>query len=152
LLRQAADGGVLGAGADHGRALVRLGRAEQARTEFEAHLQKWPDDAPIVLELARMRLAAGERAAAAALLERALALEPELDDAEYALAECRGKSGDERGQWWHLGRAFELRGEFERAIGAYEKARDLSPKDSPERTEAKKAIDMLTRALGPFGR
>ena len=152
LLRRAADGGVPGARGDHGRALVRLGRAEQALGEFEVHLHAAPEDAPIVLELARLRLAAGERAVAAALLERALVLEPELDDAEYALAECRGKGGDERGQWWHLGRAFELRGEFERAIGAYEKARDLSAKDSPEREEAKKAIEMLTRSLGVFGR
>ncbi len=96
---------------------------------------------------ARLRVAAGELPAATALLERALALDPELDDAEYALAECRGKSGDTRGQWWHLGRAFELRGEFERAMSAYEKARELSAEDTPERKDVEKAIAMLEHVL-----
>jgi tetratricopeptide (TPR) repeat protein len=82
---------------------------------------------------------------AAALFERALVGEPELDDAEYALAECRGKSGDTRGQFWHLGRAYELRGEFQRALSAYDQARELAPEDSPERKEAEQAIEQLSR-------
>ena len=144
LLERAAAGGAPRARGDLGRALARLGKPE-ARAAFEAHLGTYPDDAPIIFELARLRVAAGEIPAATALLERALALDPELDDAEYVLAECRGKSGDTRGQWWHLGRAFELRGDFERAVSAYEKARELSPKETPEREEVDEAIAMLSR-------
>ena len=98
-------------------------------------------------DLARTMIAAGELKSAAALLESALAREPELDDAEYALAECRGKSGDERQQWWHLARAYELRGEYDRARNAYEKARDLAPNDTPERKDAEEALKALRAVL-----
>jgi predicted Zn-dependent protease len=151
LLGRAAAGHAARAGGDWGRALARLGKPAEARAAFEAHLREYPDDAPITLELAHAMVAAGEVKPAAALLESALAAEPELDDAEYALAECCGKSGDERGQWWHLGRAFELRGDFERSLGAYKKARELSAKDTPEREEAESAIAELARAVGPLG-
>jgi predicted Zn-dependent protease len=145
LLERAADGESPRARGDHGRALARLGKIAEARADFEAHLRQYPGDPAITLELARMLLAAGDVKAAAAYLESALTGDPELDDAEYALAECRGKSGDARAQWWHLGRAFALRGDFERALNAYDKARELSPKDTPEREEAEKAMAELAR-------
>jgi len=148
LLAAAAAGQSPRAGGDHGRALVRLGRHAAAREELEAHLRAYPDDPPITVELARLKLGAGELKASAALLESALAADPELDDAEYALAECRGKQGDARGQWWHLGRAFELRGEFDRALSAFDKARELSAEDSPEREEVEREMRKVARALG----
>ena len=152
LLGRATAGHAVRAGGDWGRALARLGKPAEARAVFEAHLREYPDDPPITLELARTMVAAGEVKPAAALLESALAAEPELDDAEYALAECRGKSGDERGQWWHLGRAFELRGDFERALGAYQRAGALSAKDTPEREEAERAAAGMEHAGGLLGR
>ena len=146
LLERAASGESPRARGDHGRALARLGKVAEARAEFEAHLRESSDDPAITLELARTLLAAGDLKAAAAHLESALTGDPELDDAEYTLAECRGKSGDARAQWWHLGRAFALRGDFERALTAYEKARELSPKDTPEREEADTTIAEIARA------
>jgi tetratricopeptide (TPR) repeat protein len=101
------------------------------------------------MEIGKLALAAGEVQRATALLEHALNLDPELDDAEYALAECRGKSGDARGQWQHLGRAFELRGEMDRSESAFEKALELTPKDTPEHEELEatvRAIAGVTRA------
>ena len=147
LLAGAAAAGAPRARGDEGRALARLGRLAEARAAFEAHLRDYPDDPPIMADLARTMIAAGELKSAAALLESALAREPELDDAEYALAECRSKSGDERQQWWHLARAYELRGEYDRASNAYEKARDLVPKDTPERKEAEEALKALRAVL-----
>ena len=152
LLAQAAAGGAPRARGDHARALVALGKVGDARTELEQHLRAYPDDAPIMVELARIMMRGGELKAAAALLESALRSDPELDDAEYALAECRGKSGDARAQWWHLGRAFELRGDLERAMNGYEKARDLAPEDSPERERIEEAMKELARATSPLGR
>ena len=152
LLAYAASGGSPRAHGDRGRALARLGRREEALGEFEAHLRQHPGDPPIRLELARAMMAGGESREAAALLEAALGDEPELDDAEYALAECLGKIGDTHAQWWHLGRAFELRGDFERALPAYDKARELSAKNTPERKEVEKAIEDLRRALGSLRR
>lgn len=152
LLARAAAGHAPRARGDQGRALARLGKFVEARAAFEAHLREYPDDPPIMLELARTEIAAGDVKSAAALLEAALAREPELDDAEYALAECRAKLGDERAQWWHLARAHELRGDFRRAESAYEKARDLAEKDTPERKQAEEAIKSLDRASDAFGR
>jgi predicted Zn-dependent protease len=96
-------------------------------------------------------MAADERKRAAALLAAALERDPDLDDAEYALAECRAKDGDTRGQWTHLARAYELRGDFERAITAWHKVKDLTAEDTPEREEVEKRIATLERA-GSAGR
>jgi len=143
LLDHAAAAKLPGAVGDHGRALARLGRADAATRDFESQLHVAPDDAAIQAELGQLALAAGDVRRAAALLERALELDPELDDAEYALAECRGKTGDIRGQWQHLGRAFELRADLERARSAYQEALELTPKDAPERKDLESAIALL---------
>jgi predicted Zn-dependent protease len=145
LLARAAARGVPGAAGDHGRALVRLGRAEEARRRFEEQLRRTPDDAAVTMELGRLALGAGEERRAAALLARALELDPELDDAEYALAECRARAGDARGQWTHLGRAFELRGELARAARAYEKALALAAEGSPERIDLRASLELIGR-------
>ncbi len=145
LLSHAAAAGVPRARGDLGLALARLGKVADARKELEAQLKVDPDDPAVQLELARVMLADGERKPAAAILATVLAADPELDDAEYALAECRGKDGDARGQWWHLARAYELRGEFERAHSAYEKVEELTPEDTPERKDVEKALAMLAK-------
>jgi predicted Zn-dependent protease len=147
LLARAVAGNVPGARGDLGRVLVRLGRGDDARRRFEAELALSPEDAAVQMELGKLELAAGEVKRAAALLEHALEIDPELDEAEYALAECRSKRGDARGQWTHLGRAYGLRGEMDRSASAYEKALDLTPEDAPEHKELK---DVL-RALGRVG-
>lgn len=134
--------------ADHGRAMARSGDVSGARGELEAHLRAFPKDVAAELDLARLLVDAGEHAAAVPRLKRVLARDAELDDAEYALAECLGKAGDAYGQWWHLGRAYELRGAIERAVSAYEHARDLASDESPEHAQAARA---LTELRGTFG-
>ncbi len=145
LLARAVGAHMPGAEGDLGRALVRLGRGDEARRQFEAALKLDPADAGLSLELGKLALADGDLKRATALFERALELDPELDEAEYGLAECRGKSGDARGQWTHLGRAFELRGDLARAKSGYEKALELVPEDGPERTELRAAVQAIDR-------
>ena len=111
-----------------------------------------PGDAGLSLELGKLALADGDLKRATALFERALELDPELDEAEYGLAECRGKSGDARGQWTHLGRAFELRGDLARAKSGYEKALELVPEDGPEHTELRAAVQAIRPRRGRRGR
>src|SRR4029079_11024976 len=101
----------------------------EARRELEAQLAADPRDGASVTELARLLIAGDERKRAEALLADALDRDPELDDAEYALAECRAKAGDTNGQWTHLARAYELRGDFERAVTAWEKVKDMTAED-----------------------
>jgi predicted Zn-dependent protease len=134
--------------ADHARALARTGAAAAARTEFVRYLERAPDDAVAELDLGRLLVAAEEHASAVPRLRHALALDPELDDAEYALAECLGKTGDAYGQWWHLGRAYELRGDIERATNAYERARDRAAEGSDDYTQAVQALRMLRETFG----
>jgi len=143
LLARAAAGHMPGAAGDLGRALVRLGRADDARRQFEAQLRVDPNDAAMSLELGKLALAGGDAKRAAALFARALEIDPELDEAEYGLGECRGKSGDTAGQWTHLARAFELRGDFVRARSDYEKALALVPKDGPEHADLKAALQAI---------
>jgi predicted Zn-dependent protease len=146
LLARAAAAHLPGADADHGRALARLGRAADARTSFEAEQRAVPDDAATVMELGKLAFAGGDVKRAGALLARALDLDPDLDEAEYALAECRAKSADERGQWTHLARAFALRGDLERAASAYDKALGLTPDGAPEHAELKAAAKAVADA------
>jgi predicted Zn-dependent protease len=145
LLARAGAARMPGAAGDLGRALVRLGRADEARRNFEAELKSDPENAAMSLELGKLALASGESRRARALFERALDVDPELDDAEYGLAECLGKSGDTRGQWLHLGRAFELRGDLERARSGYEKALELAPEEGPEHAELRAAVQAIDR-------
>ncbi|MEB2285321.1 MAG: hypothetical protein B6D46_12860 [Polyangiaceae bacterium UTPRO1] len=145
LLVRAAAAKVPGALGDLGRAQARLGHSDGARQSFEAALRLAPDDAALSLELGKLALAGGERKRAGALFTRALAIDPELDDAEYGLAECASKNGDERGQWAHLGRAFELRADLARARSAYEKALELASENAPERAELRAAIQRIDR-------
>ncbi len=134
--------------ADYGRALARSGDASAARAEIEGHLRVFPQDVAAELDLARLLADAGEHAAAVPRLKRVLAQDADLDDAEYTLAECLGKVGDPYGQWWHLGRAYELRGDIPRAVNAYEHARDLASDDSPEHAQAVRALAALRGTFG----
>jgi len=134
--------------ADHARALARSGDASAARTELEAHLRVFPKDVAAELDLARLLADDGEHAAAVPRLKRVLAHDADLDDAEYALAECLGEAGDAYGQWWHLGRAYELRGDIPRAVNAYEHARGLAPDESAEHAQAVRALAALRGTFG----
>ncbi|MCC6767116.1 MAG: M48 family metalloprotease [Deltaproteobacteria bacterium] len=145
LLARAAAAKMPGALGDLGRAQARLGRADDAARSFEAALRLAPDDAALQLELGKLALAGGEAKRAAALFAHALALDPELDEAEYGLGECAGRSSDARGQWTHLGRAFELRADLARARSAYEKALESTPEDGPERAELRAAVQRIDR-------
>src|SRR5947207_2442761 len=99
-------------------------------------------DADLAAAQATVRALVGSREKVVPAYEERLARDP-----KNALAECRGKSGDERQQWWHLARAYELRGEYDRARNAYEKARDLAPNDTPERKDAEEALKALRAVL-----
>jgi predicted Zn-dependent protease len=145
LLARAAAARLPGAAGDLGRALARLGRTDDARKSFETAARLAPDDAAMSLELGKLALAAGDAKKASALFELALELDPELDDAEYGLAECRGKSGDARGQWTHLAEAYELRGDLARARNAYARALELVPKDGPESKALRAAVEAIDR-------
>jgi polyferredoxin/tetratricopeptide (TPR) repeat protein len=62
-------------------ALLALGRPGEALPHLQAAVEQTPDDAGNHLLLGRALLAVGDRAGAAAALERALALDPSLDEA-----------------------------------------------------------------------
>ena len=57
--------------------LLRLGRSTEARAKVEALLERDPDDADALVALAEVRIAAGELAPAAELLERVVRNDPD---------------------------------------------------------------------------
>lgn len=146
LLERAAAARMPGAAGDLGRALARLGRPDDARRQLELASRLTPDDAAITAELGKLALASGDGKRAAALLARAIELDPELDEAEYALAECDAKRGDARGQWVHLARAFELRGDLGRAASAWQNALELTPDSAPDHKELEASLRLVERA------
>ena len=73
-----------------GRALAALGRVEPARAALEAGLAVRPDSAPALVALADLAIARGDRADAAALLERAFLADPARIDAHQKLADLTG--------------------------------------------------------------
>ena len=143
-LERARDLG-LGARADRplGALYVALKEPAKAREAFQRHLSKRPDDGWAHLELGKALADAGEGDAALVEFQRALSLDPELDEANRLVGIALGKRGDEAEGFYHLAVASRLRGELEQSLSQFERTRALLPPGSARRTEVEQAIDEL---------
>jgi hypothetical protein len=79
-----------------GFVLLRMGRAEEAVRAFQRAVDEQPDDSSRRLNLAAALFAAGQPAQAKANAEKAIALEPLLEDAYVLLAEIEPR----RAAYW----------------------------------------------------
>ena len=120
---------------------------EKARELLSRATETDPDDALGHLELAKTYDALNESAAAMREYERAFQLAPTLEEAHYGFAILAGRAGREGEGFYHLGVAFKLRGQFDKAVSQFQKAEPLLAADSPQAHAAHADIAELQEFL-----
>ncbi|MGH7820972.1 MAG: tetratricopeptide repeat protein, partial [Candidatus Binatia bacterium] len=147
LLERARKEGQEGLEGDLGLARLRSGDVDEAIVLLRSRIEIAPDDVVARANLGAALLSKGDYAGARNELRAALDAAPWLDEAEFNLGQSYGKGGDGARGVFHLARAFELRGEVERALSQYEKAEKLLPEGSAESEEAKRRVEMLRQVV-----
>ncbi len=146
-LERARAQGLAGLEGDIGFARWREGDLGGAIASLRARVEMEPRDAVAHARLGAALLQKEEFAAARDELAIAVRELPGLDEAEYDLGQSLGRSGDTGRGFYHLAKAFEMRGEIERAIGQYEKAEKLLPPDSTEAEDARRRHEVLRQIV-----
>jgi len=141
-LEQARAMGYVGAERELGRALLRLRQPAAARPLLAHAVEADPGDGLAQYEYARVLEELGETEAALAGYRRAVALAPELGDAQWQLGVLAGRGGAAAEGHYRLGKAHLLRGEYRRALGQFEKAAGSLPPG-----EAKSEVEELLPRL-----
>jgi predicted Zn-dependent protease len=142
-LGRAKEKGVGGLEGDLGLARLRSGAVEEALVLLRARLEAAPEDVVARASLGAALLQKGDLEAARNELRVVTEAAPWLDDAVFNLGQSYGRGGDKARGLFHLARAFELRGDVERALAQYEKAVEVLPAGSAEAEQCKYKIEML---------
>jgi predicted Zn-dependent protease len=125
-----------------GGVYVGLKQPAKAREALGRYLAKHPDDAAAHLELGNA-LADGDEGGALTEWQRALRLNPDLDEAHRLAGLALGRKGDEAEGFYHLAVAARLRGELEQSLSHFQRTDDLLPRGSARELEVKKSIEEL---------
>lgn len=131
-----------------GRAWLRLRQPQKARELLSRATEMAPDDALAHHELARVFEALDDTGGAMREYERALELAPDLEEAHYNLGILAGRAGRQGEGFYHLGSAFKLRGEFDKALSQYRKAEPLLPAGSERVQQVHAEITELSDYVG----
>jgi predicted Zn-dependent protease len=123
-----------------GRVFLRLRRLDKARELLRRASEVTPDDPVAHRDLAQVYEALDDTAGAMREYERALQLAPTMEEAHYSLGILAGRSGKPGDGFYHLAKAFALRGEFAKALSQYEKAEPLLPPGSARVQEVQAEI------------
>jgi len=122
---------------------LRTGDLEGAQRIARRRLEEAPQDAVARALLGEALVASKDYAAAVKELERAAREAAEIDRVEYDLGQAYGRSGSEALGFYHLARAFELRGDVRGAIVQYRKAVKALPAGSDEAVAATRRLELL---------
>lgn len=130
-----------------GRVWLRLREPGKAREYLSRAVEIDPVDAVAQYELGKALQALGDGPAAARAFERAIELAPTLGDAYYELGMLQGRAGQEGDGFYHLGKAFKLRGDLDKALLQFEKAAPLLPPGSSRAADVRAEITDLSEFL-----
>jgi len=130
-----------------GRTFFRLQQLDKARERLRRATETDPDDPLGHLELAKVYEALGDTGGAMREYERTLQLAPGVEEAHYGFGILAGRAGQQGDGFYHLAMAFELSGEFERALSQLEKAESLLPPHSDRAQQVHADIAELTEFL-----
>lgn len=132
-----------------------LGEAERARVALERGEAAYAD-APFVqeqfrqaaMELGLAGAGPGQRGPSAEQVQAAEAMTPEEQEEMIrgmvdGLAARLEQTPDDLQGWRMLGRSYQVLGELDKAVTAYERLASLLPPDSPERAEVRAVIESL---------
>jgi predicted Zn-dependent protease len=144
-LERCRDLGGLGGRVDRplGAVYVALKDPAKARDALGRHLGRRPEDGWAHLELGKALADAGESAPALVEFQRAVTLDPDLDEAQRLVGLALGQKGEEAEGFYHLAVASRLRGELEQALSHFERTEGLLPKGTPRQAEVEQAIEEL---------
>jgi beta-barrel assembly-enhancing protease len=144
-LEHARDLGGLGGRVDRplGAVYVSLKSTEAAETTLRRRLAKQPNDAVAHLELGKALADAKDEAGALKEFQRAVTIDPELDEAQRLMGLSLGRKGEQAQGFYHLAVAARLRGDLEQSLSHFEKCDELEPDGTPRKKELADAIDEL---------
>jgi predicted Zn-dependent protease len=144
-LERSRDLGGVGGRVDRplGAVYAALKRPDRAREALGRHLARHPDDGWARVELGKALADEGDSGAALREFQRALGLDPELDEAHRLAGITLGRQGDQAEGFYHLALASRLRGELEQALSQFQRTDDLLPAGSARRAEVERAIEEL---------
>jgi tetratricopeptide (TPR) repeat protein len=132
---------------DLGRTLFRLRQDDAALSVLRGAVEADPKDALAHYELGRVLEAKGDQKAAMHSYERAVELAPTLEEAQYALGSLAGRRGAAGKGYYHLGMAFYLNGELEKALSQFERAAPLFEGEGPRAEELRANVEDLRELL-----
>jgi predicted Zn-dependent protease len=118
-------------------------KSDGAADTLKRHLAKNPGDAYTHLQLGKALSDSNDEAGALKEYQRALTLDPDLDEAQRLMGLSLGRRGDQADGFYHLALAARLRGDLEQALSHFEKTSELTANDSPRKKEIDDAIDEL---------
>ncbi len=139
--------GFAGVDREIGRTLLRQRQLEKARELLSRATETDPDDPVGHQELGKVLESLNDSSGAMREYERALQLAPHLEEAHYAVGILAGRAGRQGEGFYHLGQAFMLRGEFDKALSQFEKAEPLLAPGSERLQEVRAEINELSDYL-----
>jgi predicted Zn-dependent protease len=132
-----------------GRTYLRQRELPKARELLSRTVELNPDDPTAQLNLAKVLEAMKETDGALRAYEQAVRLAPDLREAHYGFGMLAGRAGRKGEGFYHLALASKLEGNYEAAVGQFEKAVALLEGDPTRTDDAKKQIAELQEYLSP---
>jgi len=126
-----------------GSVYVALKNPADARAALGRHLTRHPDDAYARLELGKALGDAGDADGSLVELQRAIRLDPDLDEAHRLAGIALGRKGEEAEGFYHLALGSRLRGELEQSLSHFQRTDKLLKPGSARADEVKQAIEEL---------
>ena len=144
-LERCRDLGGLGGRVDRplGSVYVALKSTDNATSTLRRRLSKSPSDAFAHQELGKALADANDDAGALKEFQRAIAIDPDLDEAQRLTGMTLGRQGQQGEGFYHLAVAARLRGDLRQALSHFEKCDELEPDGTPRKKELAEAIDEL---------
>ena len=144
-LERARDLGGLGDRVDRplGSVYVALKSTGPAEAALRRRLAKQPSDADAHLELGKALAGANDDGGALKEFQRAIAIDPDLDEAQRLAGLALGRRGDQAEGFYHLAVSARLRGDLEQALSHFIKCDELEPDGTARKKELADAIDEL---------
>ncbi len=126
-----------------GRTYARLGMGEKALPYLQRAVAAQPEDWNACADLGLVRYHNGDYAGAAESLKSSIELYPYITEVTRTLGRALGADGKEGEGFYYFGKASELEGRLEQAVGYYRKALAALPADSELKTELSERMGEL---------
>ncbi|MFT4569928.1 MAG: putative Zn-dependent protease [Hyphomicrobiaceae bacterium] len=130
-----------------GRVYLRRGKFDEARPLLEAAVKASEGDWNALADLGTLDYQQGRFVDAQRRLEKSFELDPWRPEVVRSLGRTFGKAGNPGAGFYWFGRASEIQGDFEGALGYFRKAADQLSDDDPLATKANEKVETLTEEL-----